>query len=248
MKNFWTVVNEVIRKADVLLLVLDARLVEETKNAEVEKKVKQLNKPLIYVVTKSDLVTKEFAEKYKKTLSPCVFISSVKFQGTTKLRERILIEAGKIDIKRPTVGVLGYPNVGKSSLINALKGKKAASTSSNSGHTKGVQKIKADNRVMFLDTPGVIPYNEKNPNKLAKIGTVDYNKVKDPELVVLNLIESYPGLLEEYYGVEPSLEPETTIEKIAIKKNILEKGGVADTQRISRAILKEWQEGKIEMR
>ena len=76
MPSFWGLVNRVIREADVLLLLLDARLVNETRNLEIESKVRQKGKPLIYVVTKCDLVGKAHAEKWKSILNPCVFISA----------------------------------------------------------------------------------------------------------------------------------------------------------------------------
>ena len=73
---------------------------------------------------------KEKAEAYKKILTPCAFISATEHLGTAKLREKIQIEAKKLGKDKVKVGVLGYPNVGKSSLINAIKGKHSAPTSS----------------------------------------------------------------------------------------------------------------------
>lgn len=247
MGNFWTMVNQVIGDADVLLMVLDARLVQETRNSEIEYKVKQANKPLIYVVTKSDLVEREEAEKWKNTLKPCVFISSTKHLGTTRLRERILIEAKRAypDKYSVWVGVLGYPNVGKSSLINALKGKKSAPTSITSGYTKGIQKIRADNRIMLLDTPGVIPYAEKSTNH-ALTGTIDFNKVRDPDLAAMDLMTKFPGRVERFYGVKVNKDLEETIEAIAVKNNILIRGGTPDALRMARMILKDWQKGLID--
>lgn len=247
VKNFWQIVNKVIDDADVLLLLLDARLVEETRNREIEKKVALSKKPLIYVVTKCDLVGKDVAEKYKKTLNPCVFVSAKEFHGTTKLRDRILIEANKAKVpyKAIRVGVLGYPNVGKSSLINSMKGKKSASTSILSGHTKGVQKIKADNRILFLDTPGVIPYKENDRVKHAFIGTLDFTKAKDPDLIIIDLMNKFPNIVEHYYDVEVREDKEETIEEIAKKRNILKKGGEADVIRMGRMILCDWQKGNI---
>ena len=64
-KNFWKIVNDVIQDSDVLLLLLDARLVKETRNKEIEEKVKKAGKTLIFVVTKSDLANKDDVEKYK---------------------------------------------------------------------------------------------------------------------------------------------------------------------------------------
>jgi len=248
MPNFWKVVNSVIRDADVLLILLDARLINETRNIEIENKVKTSGKPLIYVITKTDLVSnKKDVEKYKKQLSPCVFISAKMFHGTTILREKIIIEAKKNKIKSSpiAVGVLGYPNVGKSSLINAVSGKSSAPTSSMSGHTKGVQKVRGDNRILFLDTPGVIPYKEKTSIKHSLIGSVDFTKTKDPDLAVMRIMEQFPGKIEEYYEVNVCDDFEETLEKIAIKKNIIKAKKEPNVDKVSRTILKDWQSGKI---
>lgn len=279
MTNFWSIVNSVIKEADVLLLLLDARLVNETRNLEIEAKVKAMGKPLIYVITKSDLVEdkeatetqkKEFEgtpkvkenfkvqksnssvvpkllSKYKKELKPCVFVSSKKYYGTTILRERILVEANKHKIKSSTitVGVLGYPNVGKSSLINAMSGGSGAPTSMMSGYTKALQKIRADNHIMFLDTPGVIPFKEKKSEKHSMIGSVDFTKVKEPDLAVMKIMEQFPGRVESYYGVEVLDDFEASLENITIFKNILKSGNKPDIDKMARTILKDWQKGNI---
>lgn len=251
-KNFWNIVNKVIKEADIILLLLDSRLIEETRNSEVESKVKKANKPLIYVLTKCDLVDKKTLSKIK--LKPSVFVSSKDHLGTSILRDRILIEGNKKYKGKDAfyVGVLGYPNVGKSSLINAMKGKKAAPSSSVSGLTKGIQKVRADNRIVFLDTPGVLPYREKNDSKHAFIGTIDFNKVKNPDIVVMELMEKYPGRIERHYGIiEPQFgveipaDLEESLEKIAKKRNLLIKGNKPDIERTAKMILKDWQTGKI---
>lgn len=247
MKNFWLIVNEVINRADVLLLVLDARFVNETRNKEIENKVKNLKKPLIYVLTKCDLVSKDIVEKYKNELNPSVFISAKEHQGTNILREKMIIEAKRagIDKKPITVGVLGYPNVGKSSLINAMKGKKSAPTSILSGYTKRMRKVKADNRIVFFDTPGVIPYKEKNEISHAFIGTIDFTKAKDQDIIVIELMNRFPGRVESFYGVEIKEDKEESIEEIALKRKILKKGNMPDISRVATMILKDWQKGLI---
>ncbi|MFH1439382.1 MAG: GTPase [Candidatus Woesearchaeota archaeon] len=274
MANFWKIVNQVIRNADVLLLLLDARMIEETRNKEIEDKVKQSGKPLIYVITKSDLADKDEIERYKKykrtEMKPLVFVSSIKHHGTTILRERILIEAKRAGFNKESnnkskqclvkVGILGYPNVGKSTLINALSGRKASPTSNTSGYTKSLQNVRADNRIMLIDTPGVIPYMEKDAGKHAAIGTIDYNKMKDPDIAVMGLMRDFPRKIEEHYGFktdankdkryesedyEEHIDYEETLEKIAIKKKILKKGNKPDIDKTSRMILKDWQDGKI---
>lgn len=247
MANFWNLVNKVIDRADVLLLLLDARMVEGTRNLEIEDKVRQNNKPLIYVITKSDLADKDETEKYKKVLKPCVFVSSILHHGTTLLRERILIEAAKAKIPYDTikVGILGYPNVGKSTLINALAGRKAAPTSCMSGYTTGLQNVRADSRIMLIDTPGVIPYKEKDLAKHAAIGTKDYTKIKDPEVAVIDMMKEFPGKIEKHFGVKIKDDMQETLEDIAIKKRLVLKGNEPDIERMCRTILKEWQQGKI---
>lgn len=246
MANFWYLVNTVINDADVLLLVLDSRLIDETRNFEIENKVKRLEKPLIYVMTKCDLVEKKELEEKKKELKTAVFISAKDHLGTTILRERIMIEAKRAGVKdQITVGVLGYPNVGKSSLINAMKGKKSAPSGNVAGVTKGLQKIKADNTLMFIDTPGVIPYQEKTYLKHALTGTIDFNHVKEPDLAVFELMMRYPGRLETYYGVKEADDKEETLEEIAVKRKMLIRGGGPDIVRMARVILKDWQKGSI---
>lgn len=248
MANFWRIVKEVIEKTDVLLLLLDARMIDETRNRELEERVANEHKPLIFVVSKCDLVEKDMLERQLKNhdLSPSVFVSAKKRFGTTILREKILIEAKRKGIKgKVNVGVLGYPNVGKSSLINALKGTNAAKTSIMSGYTKGVQKVKADNRIMIFDTPGVIPYQERDPMKHSLIGTIDFTKTKDPDLVVMELMERFPGKIEKFYAVKKQEDMENLIEEIAIKKRILKKGGIPDSMRMARMILRDWQKGDI---
>lgn len=126
-----------------------------------------------------------------------------------------------------------------------MNGRSAAGVSSVSGYTKGVQRIRADNKIVFLDTPGVVPYSEKNNEKHTMIGTTDYNKTKDPDLTVLTLMESFPGKIESYYEIPQELDGEEKIECIAKKRNTLKSGGEPDIDRMSRKILKDWQEGKI---
>ena len=247
MTSYWDIVDKVIWDSDVILLVLDARLVNETRNREIEEKVRSLGRPLVYVVTKSDLVGKKEAASWKKKLKPCVFVSSREHHGTRKLRDRILIEASRAGVKTKTVrvGVLGYPNVGKSSLINVMKGRKSAPTSPRSGFTKGVQRVRADNRVLFLDTPGVIPYNESDSVKHGMIGSQDSSITKEPDLVAIGLMKRFPGKMERHFGVKEKKYKDKTLEDIAIKKKLLMKGGKPDIFRAARMIIRAWQKGDI---
>ena len=86
---------------------------------------------------------------------------------------------------------------------------------------------------------------EKDDSKHAFIGTVDFNKVKDPDFVVMELMEKYPGEIESHYDVEATGDLEVSLESIAKKRNMLRKGGKSDVDRAARMILKDWQAGKI---
>jgi hypothetical protein len=247
--NFWKDVNRVIKEADVLLLLLDARYVDGSRNAEIEDKVRSVKKPLIYVITKSDLADKKNVEAFKKTLKPCVFVSVRERSGRTRLKERIIIEGERVygNKERINIGVLGYPNVGKSSLINYMKGHHSAHTSSLSGYTKTTQTVKSDNRLYFIDTPGVIPYHEKDAVKHVAMSVIDFMKVRDPDIMVMEMMRKYPGRIEAHFGVSVNEDKEKAIAEIARKKNVLMRGGVPDVERICRSILKDIQNGKIRL-
>jgi hypothetical protein len=242
MSNYWRLVNDVIRESDILLEVLDGRSIDETRNIEIEDKVKKSGKVLIYVINKCDLVDKEKMEEAKKLLKPSVFISAKDHLGTSYLRAEIMKRATKEGVK---VGVLGYPNTGKSSVINALRGKGVASTSPISGHTHGIQLVKINQRLYLLDTPGVFPYKENDEVKHAITSAKTFSNIKDPELAVMEILETFPKQLEKFYGVEHDDDPEQMLEKIALKTRCILKGNLPDTNKAARRILHDWQEGKI---
>ncbi len=246
MATFWRHVNKVLKEAEIIIEVLDARMITETRNVEVEDKVKKMGKKLLYVFNKCDLADKNKLDDEKKRLSPSVFISSKDKLGTTILKKKILeLSKGK----SVTVGILGYPNVGKSSLINALSGKGAAKTSSESGYTKGMQKIRVDQKILLLDTPGVLPRTErgspeKDQFKHSKTGALSYGKIKDAEIVALKLIEDQMELIKNYYQVAGE-ESEEILENIALKYKKFEKGNRPNLDVAARMLLKDWQTGKI---
>jgi ribosome biogenesis GTPase A len=241
-KNFWKIVDKVIDESDILLLVMDSRMVAESRNHEIETKVAAAHKPLIYVINKADLVEKETMEKWKKTLKPSVFISATMHLGGSYLREEILKRAPAGQFK---VGVLGYPNTGKSSVINMLKGRGAAKTSPTSGYTKGVQKVKISERMYVLDTPGVFPYMEKDEAKHTMMSARTFADVKDPIGSCMKFIETFHSQVEEFYGVRHDDDPEVVLERIAVKLKKLRKGGEPDLDATARMVIRAWQTGKI---
>ncbi|MEA3378003.1 MAG: GTPase [Nanoarchaeota archaeon] len=238
-KKFWHIVNQIIEKSDIILEVLDSRFITETRNKEIEDKVKKNGKQLIYVINKCDLMPKKKIVR----LSPSVFISAKQKLGTTKLLKLILRFAKK---EKNIVGVLGYPNTGKSSVINALKGRHSAGTSPFSGFTRGKQLLKVSNKLYLLDSPGVFQYQEKDSFKLSLISSIDPSKIKNPEAIVEELMKRFKEIIEKHYNVERKTF-EKTLEKIALKNHQLMKGGLPDTKRMARIILQDWQKGKIKL-
>jgi ribosome biogenesis GTPase A len=256
--EFSDIVKRVIEEADVILEVLDARFIDNTRNKKLENEIKKLGKSLIFVINKIDLVDKSEIKKTKQKLDlenikPYVLFSPKERRGKSGLKDMIHIEGKKITKDEIAVGVIGYPNTGKSSIINYLTGKGSAKTSPKAGFTRGIQKIRLSKEIVLLDTPGVIAlekYSHQIPSKIAehgKIGARSYNEVKDPEFIIDKIMKEYPGILEKYYNIQANGDSEKLIEDLGRRKGFLKKGNEVDTDRTARYILKEWQEGKIKI-
>ena len=243
--------EKIIDTSDIILEILDARFPEEMRNKDIEKRIKEKGKKVIYVLNKSDLTRKR-----DKELDPQVFVSCKTRKGITELRNKIKREAVKIQKQgvyhRVQVGVIGYPNTGKSSVINLLIGRASAKTGSEAGFTKGIQKLRLTGEIHLLDSPGVIPldnYSMVNEKKIAhqvKVGGTSYNQVKNPEFSLNQIIKGNKKEFEKFYKIKFD-NVEDLIEKIGKRKNFLKKKGEIDEDRTARAILKDWQDGKIEV-
>ena len=242
-----SIIDKVIENSDMVLQVLDSRFIEKTRNREIERKVKNL----IYVFNKSDLVNKNKLEEETQTLKPNVFFSSKEKKGYQNLKKLIKIQSKRLKKETINIGVLGYPNTGKSSLINFLSKKSSTKTSSEAGFTKGMQKIKISKGLYLIDTPGIIPIKEKLSTKIKdltkkpEIGAVTWDRAKNPELTIHKLMKEYPNILEKYYKIDANGDSEFLIEKLGEKLNYMRKGNLIDDTRTAKKILKDWQEGKI---
>ena len=246
-------VNKIIYEADIILEILDARFIEKTRIPEIEKKVRGLGKTLIYVFNKSDLVdvNKVKANIELENLKPHVFFSYQDRKSAALLKRLLKIEASRLKKDVVNIGVVGYPNSGKSSLINLLVGRKSARTSPEAGYTKGIQKIKISSGIYLIDTPGIIPPAEKTSinreilSKQAQIGAITWDRTKNPDMIVFRLMKEYPTLLEKYYGIDAQGDSEILIEQLGRRLHYLKKGNEIDEVRAAKHVLKDWQEGKI---
>jgi ribosome biogenesis GTPase A len=259
-KPFPKVMKEVLEISDIVLEVLDARFIEETRNLEVEEMVDSLGKRLVYVFNKSDLVdAEELESQIPDWMRPYVFVSATKRRGLNELKARIRMEAKRVlkewrdaGIKRDRVqvGVVGVPNAGKSSVINFVTRRNAAGTGAKAGFTKGMQKIRLGEGILILDTPGVIQeerYTTEVGNKFfedVKIGARSYSDIKDPVGALQYLLEGDKGRIEKFYGVSGE-GVDLFVEALGNKRGFLLKGGVVDEDRTARLVLRDWQEGKI---
>jgi len=249
------VMKQVIDMSDIVLQIIDARFIQETRNLAIESDLKEQGKKLIYVCNKADLIDpKEVPSSILDSMKPYVFVSAKTKRGASTLRNRIKIEAKRVDIgdkKRVHVGVIGYPNAGKSSVINLIARRGTASISKHAGHTKGLQKIRLIEDVLLIDTPGVIPeslYASDDKQKRirdTKLGARTYSNVRDPEIVVHALMQDHAQKIESFYEIESHADSEVLLEELGRKKKFLSKGGVVDTDRTARLVLRDWQDGKI---
>ena len=251
--SFTKQVREVIAMSDIVLEILDARFIDKTRNASLEKEIRNQNKKLIFILNKADLVNvNELKFNYNlEEIKPYVLFSSKNKIGRSRLRELLSIESKRTKTKQVKVGVIGYPNTGKSSLINALCARKRAGTSPHAGHTKSISKIKFRDNIYILDSPGVLTGEEENSTNTAtvtrqtEVGAKDYHKTKYPELIVNEIMKNNPELLDKFYKINSNSDSEVLLEKLGKKWNFLKKRGEIDVDRTARRILKDWQEGKI---
>ena len=249
-KKFPAQLDRVIKESDILLEIIDARFISQTINPEINELIKKQNKKIIHVLNKADLVDK-FSKPELASVIPYSIVSCRERKGVKTLRNKIKFLARSIQKEKIFVGVIGYPNTGKSSLINALVGKSSAGTGQEAGFTKGIQKLKLTNKIFLLDSPGVIPKTEYSTSEIDKISKQvmvnarSYNQVRDPEMVVAVLMQESPEILENYYSIDSEKNSEKLLEELGNKKHFFKKGCEVDFDKTARFILKEWQSGKI---
>lgn len=255
--------NEIIEKlklVDCVIELLDARIPFSSRNDFLYKI--SSNKKRLIVLTKSDLadplINNKWINFFKANGYSCIF-ANLNNQSDVK---KIILETEKLgkekQDKQISKGmkpqpiramIFGIPNVGKSTLINKMAKRKAASVMNKPGHTKSQQWIKVSNKFELLDTPGILQTNYEDKNKainLALTGSINENILPDEELsnyLLDYLKKEYLDLLIKRYDIELS-DNENILLQIAKKRGLLE-NGKPNTLKASKLLLNEFKNGII---
>jgi len=238
-----------IKSADVVLFVMDARMPELSGNKDLEEKFESSEKKVLRVFNKSDLISKKRLAALENKYLNSFFVSVKGKLGIEKLRIALRKISKELKVGKLEVGIVGYPNVGKSALTNVLSRGSKTQVSSKAGTTKGLQWASSSS-LKILDSPGVIPY-EDDEVKLGVLGAKNPEKLKDPESVAVAIVRLFLdndfSNIEKYYGVKIQDDEYEILIDIGREKKLLKKGGVVDEQRVFFMIIRDWQNGKLKL-
>ena len=256
--------EENIKLIDIIIEIVDARLPLSSRNPKIDEIAG--NKPRLLLLNKSDIadpeITAQWEEYFLAKGIPTAVISST---GNKKLNfifskcrqilaDKIQKEKEKgITNRSVKVMIVGVPNVGKSSLINKLSGRKSAITGDRPGVTKGKQWIRLDNGIELLDTPGILwPKFEDAQvgKKLAFTGAIK-DEIMDIEELDCHLLtffrDNYPSRLTERYKMTDfeDMEPYDMLIMLGRKRGFVISGGETDTERAAKILLDEFRGAKL---
>lgn len=262
MKKTSDSIKENLKKVDVVLELIDARAPKASENPMIPELIG--DKPRILIFNKGDLAdpreNNRWMDYYKSKKINVVSVNSNTGKGIGDLLDEVdKVMEGKrakdkdkgIISEQVRAMIIGIPNVGKSTLINSLASRKSAKTGNKPGITRTNQWIKVENRMLLLDTPGVLwPKfeSEELSLNLAYIGSIK-DEVIPKDDVALKLIEKlgreYPKLLEERFNISLKENPLENMEEIAKKRGAIMRGNEIDYSRVTDIILDEFRKGTI---
>lgn len=255
-------ISENLNLIDIVYEVVDARIPLSSKVPDIDNYVK--NKPRILIVNKYDLCDKKETNKWikyyeqngykvvsmdlenKVDLKPLLSLTKTMMQSFNEKRENKGLRERKIRVL-----IVGIPNVGKSTLINRLVGKKATNVGNMPGVTKNLNWIRVGENLELLDTPGIL-WPRINENNIA-LNLATFTAIKEEILpieevikyIINSLYKLYPNVLIDRYGVSNIDEIEKVIETIGKKRGCLIKGGLIDTEKVYSVIMSDIKIGNI---
>lgn len=173
-------------------------------------------------------------------------LNSSKAVGADRLLELIKNYSKHDGVKMAiTLGVIGYPNVGKSSLINSMTKRKAAGVSNQPGFTKGIQEIDIDSKTTIIDCPGVVMSNEDETVLLLR-NTIKPENVKDLDKAIEEILKRVDKEeLLKLYRIADFMNYKEFLINLAHAKGKLKKGGLVDLELVSRMVIQDWNNGKL---
>lgn len=253
-KRIWAELYKVLDSSDVILQVVDARNVPGTRCEHVEKHIKTnaSHKQLVIVINKCDLVPAWVTRKWIKILSAefptLAFHASITNAFGKGALISLLRQFGKLhaDKRQISVGVIGYPNTGKSSVINALMGKKAVKAAPVPGETKVWQYITLMKRIFLIDSPGVV-YNvgDDEIDTVLK-GVVRAERLEEPTEIIPTILRRVKKEhIQKQYLLASWTDHTDFLEKLAKRNGKLRKGGEPDMNSVAVSVINDWQRGKL---
>ena len=254
--------QEDIKLIDLIIELVDARVPLSSRNPDIDELGK--NKARMILLNKADLAderqNRAWMEYFKEKGIYAVSIDS-RNKGSMKAVSAAITEACKEKTERDRrrgiknrpvrAMVVGIPNVGKSTFINALAGKACTKTGNKPGVTKGKQWIRLNKNVELLDTPGILwpKFEDQTVGlRLAFIGSIKDEILQTEELaseLVKFLNQSYPGVLEEKYTIESSEDNYEVLRRIAESRHCLVRGSELDVEKAAAILLDDFRNGRL---
>lgn len=253
-KRLWNELYKVIDSSDVVIQVLDVRDPMGTRSKHVENFMvkEKSHKHLIFVLNKCDLVPQWVTQRWVAVLSAeyptMAFHASITNPFGKGALINLLRQFGKLheDKKQISVGFIGYPNVGKSSIINTLRAKKVCNVAPIAGETKVWQYITLMRRIYLIDCPGVVYPTGDTDTEIVLKGVVRVENIKEPEQHIAEVLNRVnPKYIQRTYKVESWTDSTHFLEQVARLTGKLLKGGEPDISTVAKMILNDWQRGKL---
>jgi len=259
MKKTRELIQENLKMVDTVIEVIDARIPVSSRNPIINELIK--GKRRIMILNKSDLSDSRqndvWSQYFKEQGYDVLSMNCMSGAGVSLLLKLLAAiqekkNEGQIRKKPLRMMIVGVPNVGKSSLINRLTGKKSAKTGNKPGVTRGKQWLNLGNDMQLLDTPGILWPKFEDPKaglNLAYCGSIK-DEILDIATLALELItilqEDYPELLKDRYKLDELGElPLETMEMIAEKRGFIQSGKRIDYERTARTVIDEFRAGLI---